>query len=139
MSKRQRLFATILLSSLVSAASIAQPEETGASHPASRSCIGLVHIRNSEVLDRQHILFTMGGTEMYVNTLPHPCPGLRRDTPWLHRTSLDQVCDLDIITVLNSTGGGFMPGASCGLGRFEPIGQAEADALREQLKAAKKP
>lgn len=139
MSTSQNRYATILLSGLICTAGVARAEEPEAPHAASRSCLSLSHIRNSQVLDRQHILFTMSGSEMYVNDLPHPCPGLRRDTPWLHRTSLDQVCDLDVITVLNSTGGGFMPGASCGLGKFKPIGKADADALRAQLKAAKKP
>ncbi|MEJ2760591.1 MAG: hypothetical protein P8126_03375, partial [Gammaproteobacteria bacterium] len=36
----------------------------------------------------------------------------------MYRTSLSQLCDLDIITVLDSVGGEYRPGASCGMGHF---------------------
>jgi hypothetical protein len=49
----------------------------------------------------------------------------------MYRTSLPQLCDLDIITVLDDAGFGFMPGASCGLGRFYPITKDEAKAMKE--------
>jgi len=39
----------------------------------------------------------------------------------MYRTSLSQLCDLDLITVLESGGFGLMPLSSCGLGRFYPI------------------
>ncbi|MDH3511808.1 MAG: hypothetical protein OER85_13220, partial [Gammaproteobacteria bacterium] len=45
--------------------------------------------------------------------------------------SLSQLCDLDIITVLNDYGFGFTPGPSCGLGRFYPITKEEAKALQK--------
>lgn len=105
----------------------------------SESCISLVRIKSSEVLDRSRMVFTMNNGSMYLNTLPYPCPGLRRDTPYLHRTSLNEICDLDIITVLNEGGGGYMPGASCGLGKFVPTSKEEVAALKEQLKAATRP
>jgi hypothetical protein len=100
------------------------------------SCLALMRIRSSEILDRSHMVFTMNDGSMYLNTLPYPCPGLRRGTPYMHRTSLGEICDLDIITVLNQVGGGFMPGASCGLGKFEAVQQADVDALKQQAKAA---
>ena len=108
-----------------------------AQDPVARACLGLMQIRTSEVLDNQHILFTMNDGTLFPNNLPYACPGLRRDTAWLHRTSLNNVCDLDLITVLNHGGGGFMPGASCGLGRFEPVPRPQLESLRAQLKEAK--
>lgn len=52
----------------------------------------------------------------------------------MYRTSLSQLCDLDMITVLNDFGSGFTPGASCGLGRFYPITKEEAKELRKKPK-----
>ena len=83
------------------------------------------------------MLFTLNDGSLYLDNLPYPCLGLRRDTAWLHRTSMNEVCDLDIITVLNHVGGGFMPGASCGLGRFDPIAKPALDLQRTQLKEPK--
>jgi hypothetical protein len=49
----------------------------------------------------------------------------------MYRTSLNQLCDLDIITVLNSLGFGFMRGPSCGLGSFQPVTEDEVALLKE--------
>ncbi len=114
-------------------------EDANLSGARPESCISLTRIKSSEVIDRSHMVFTMSNGSMYLNTLPYPCPGLSRNTPYLHRTSLNEICDLDIITVLNEGGGGFMPGASCGLGKFVPTSKEEVAALKEQLKAPAKP
>jgi hypothetical protein len=50
------------------------------------------------------------------------------------RTSLSQLCDVDIIIVLIDIGFGFSPGVSCGLGTFFPISEETA----RQLKAEKR-
>ena len=44
-----------------------------------------------------------------------------------------------IITVLNPGGGAYMPGASCGLGKFVPVSKEDVTVLKQQLKAAAKP
>ena len=84
-------------------------------------CISLARIDRVNVLDNQSIEFHMRGGESYINILPHSCPGLRRNQPFMYRTSLNQLCDLDIITVLDQGGFGLRPMGSCGLGRFEPL------------------
>ena len=112
-------------------------EDSTPEPPKALSCLRLTQIDSSSVIDRQHIVFRMRDGRWYVNNLPYPCAGLRRDTPWLLRTSIAEVCDLDVVTVLNSIGGGFMPGASCGLGRFEPVSEADVTALKAQAKAAR--
>jgi len=96
-----------------------------------RRCISLNRISRTQVLDDHNILFYMRGGQIFRNELPHRCPGLRRQQPFMYRTSLSQLCDLDVVTVLHDHGFGLTPGASCGLGRFYPITKDEIEALRE--------
>lgn len=84
-------------------------------------CLHLNRIKRIEILDKETIVFHMLGKKRYVNRLKHPCPGLRRNKPIMYRTSQNMLCDLDIITVLENAGFGFLPGASCGLGSFEQV------------------
>lgn len=107
---------------------------TGADEPSgerAERCVQLSRIARTEVIDDQNILFYMRGDEIYRNQLPHRCPGLRHERTFMYRTSLSQLCDVDIITVLYNHGFGFTPGASCGLGRFQPITKDEINALKE--------
>ena len=91
----------------------------------AKKCIHINRISSVRVIDNQHIRFKMSGGTDYLNTLPHTCPGLGKHTPIMYKTSLNQLCDLDTVTVLNSIGGGFMRGASCGLGKFVPLTEDE--------------
>ncbi|MDH3512997.1 MAG: hypothetical protein OER85_19325, partial [Gammaproteobacteria bacterium] len=97
----------------------------------AKRCIPLRSISTTKVVDDYNILFYMRGNDIYRNQLPHRCPGLRNERAFMYRTSLSQLCDLDIITVLNDYGFGFTPGPSCGLGRFYPITKEEAKALQK--------
>jgi len=108
---------------------------TDAAAPPAKSCLGLTRIRSSSVLDARHILFTMNDGSLYLNTLPHRCNGLRSTTPYMYKTSLSQVCDLDTITVLDQVGSGFIRGASCGLGKFEPVGKTDVEMLKQHIAA----
>lgn len=98
-------------------------------------CIPLSQIRNTRIVNDSTLLFYTSGGKIYKNTFPHRCSGLRSADTFMYRTSQSQLCNLDIITVLNRIGSGFMPGPSCGLGDFEPIDKAAAEAL---IKAEKK-
>ncbi len=82
-------------------------------------CLPLRQIRRSEVRDERTIDFFTGGRRTYRNTLPNSCPGLNLERAFSYRTSLTQLCSVDIITVVSRTPGG--PGASCGLGKFQPV------------------
>jgi hypothetical protein len=93
-------------------------------------CISLNRIDRTHVLDDQQILFYMRGKDVYLNRLPRRCGGLSTHKRFTYRTSMSQLCNLDMITVLTSAGGGMMRGATCGLGHFYPITEDEADALR---------
>ena len=113
----------------VSTGDIAIAEESA--EDTAERCVNLRRISRTEVIDDQNILFYMRGGTIYRNQLPHRCSGLKIQRKFMYRTSLSQLCDLDIITVLYDHGIGFTPGPSCGLGRFYPITEEEVQALKE--------
>jgi len=87
------------------------------------NCLSLARIDRSDVLDDQTIIFEMKGNDYYVNRLPYRCPQLGFEERYSYSTSLTQLCNTDIITVITSTG----RGASCGLGMFEKIEKKETE------------
>ena len=113
----------------VAAGGVAVAQETAAPAAASSAapdakpgpqkvdCIDLIRIDRSEVLDDQTILFHMKGGKIWRNRLPYRCPQLGFEKAFSHRTSINRLCSVDTITVLNTTAR--MPGATCGLGEFE--------------------
>ncbi len=94
-----------------------EARETG----AAVDCIPIVQIRESRVRSDQVIDFRSSGKKWYRNTLPYSCPSLGFEERFSYKTSLSQLCSTDIITVLYTTGGRLDPGASCGLGKFQPV------------------
>ena len=98
-------------------------------------CLHMSRIKSTEILSNKQIVFQMQGGDYFLNTLPYACPGLRRDSTLLYRTSLDLLPNVDVVTVLESLGSaGFLPGASCGLGIFEPMEKEEIAGLRKGAK-----
>lgn len=87
-------------------------------------CIPIRAIRSTNVRDDRSIDFVMNGRKIYRNTLPQSCPSLGFEKRFSYTTSLSQLCSVDIITVLWNTGPGLQPGASCGLGKFQPMEKA---------------
>ena len=94
-----------------------------------KNCINLNQIDRTDVVDDDTILFYMRGKDIYENDLPNKCPELRSEDRFMYRTSTSQLCNVDTITVLNDLGFGFMPGATCGLGKFAPISEEAAEEL----------
>ena len=92
-----------------------------AAKPAGKaeSCINLRQIRESRVRDDQTIDFYMTGGKVYRSILPNRCPQLGFEQRFSYKTSLSQLCSTDIITVLMDPG--LTRGASCGLGKFQPV------------------
>src|SRR6056297_2313928 len=82
----------------------------------TRHCLPMAQIDRVEVVDDRTLLFHMHGDKDYVNHLPYRCAGLETEA-FIHETSLNQYCDLDTITVYNTSVG--MRMASCPLGEFE--------------------
>ena len=93
------------------------PEATPDGKP--ESCISLNRIRQSHVRNDRVIDFEMYGGKLYRNTLDYSCPSLGFEKRFAYRTSMSELCSVDIITVLQSPG--ITRGASCGLGEFQPV------------------
>jgi hypothetical protein len=102
----------------------------------ARSCIPLNDIDRTSVIDNNTILFYgRGRDDIYRNDLPQSCPELSNEQRFMYRVSLAQLCSNDTITVLEDAGFGFMPGPTCGLGKFAPITKDEADDLEQRSHA----
>ena len=84
---------------------------------AERDCLPMSQIDRIEIVDDQTLMFHMHGDRKYINRLPYPCHGLKSEGTFLHETSLNSYCDLDIISVLDTSIG--MRLGSCPLGDFE--------------------
>lgn len=85
------------------------------------SCLQLTSFRSTEIRDDWTIDFIGTGGRVWRNTLPNKCPGLKSADAFTYATSLSQLCNVDIITVLNNFGGNLQRGAGCGLGQFVPV------------------
>ncbi len=83
------------------------------------SCVQISRISSTRVHGDSTIDFHMNGRKVYRNTLPMSCPGLGFEERFFYKTSIGQLCSVDIITVLQSPG--LSRGASCGLGKFQPV------------------
>lgn len=88
------------------------------------SCLLLQNIRESKVIDDATIDFYTRDGKVYRNRLPNSCPQLGFERAFSYQTSITQLCNVDIITVLMTTSP-LQRGASCGLGKFTPIEKPE--------------
>ena len=120
---KRPLLALVALSSL-SASLMARPlkpEEEAKIRPAGPPvhCIQPSQIRETRVRDDSTIDFYMVGNQVYRNKLPQSCPQLGFEERFGYETSINQLCNVDIIHVFTTSPP--MRGASCGLGDFQPI------------------
>jgi len=123
--KRRRGAAPALALLLSCAAALAAEdgggEAAGARPEGAENCVSLQAIRSTRIVDDQTIIFYMRAGDIYINRLPRRCPGLRRSDGYSYETSLTQLCNTDIIRVLERFGGALpRPTTACGLGFFQP-------------------
>lgn len=108
------------------------PAQAQASESEARNCVNLRRVDRTSVVSDQTILFYMKDGEILRNDLPSRCPTLMTEDRFLYRTMLNQLCSVDTITVLTDFGFGFIPGATCVLGEFEPVSAEQSEALERQ-------
>jgi hypothetical protein len=98
-----------------------KPEQEARIQPAGKpvDCVQPNMIRETRVRDDSTIDFYMNSGAVYRNTLPYSCPQLGSEERFGYETSINELCSVDIIHVLYDTPP--MRGASCGLGKFQPI------------------
>lgn len=103
------------------------PAERAPVSPAARvvgeptNCIPRSQFRETRIRDDSTIDFMRTSTTGWRNTLSNRCPGLRSANAFTFRSTGSQVCSVDVIHVLQNTGGRPSRGAGCGLGQFVPI------------------
>jgi hypothetical protein len=128
-------FALLAFVLCVSAPGVSVPQEGGDQRESGERdmdathCVRVQSIEKIDIVDANTLVFRMRGDEVYRNELPHECPGLRQNDTLMYRSSVGQLCSVDIVTILDDWGFGFAPGASCGLGMFHPITEQIADEL----------
>jgi len=91
------------------------------------NCVTLSQLRETRVIDDRTIDFILNDGTILRNTLPNRCPSLGFERAFSYSTSINRLCNVDIITVI-AQGGGPRRGASCGLGMFVPVKPAETPA-----------
>lgn len=104
--------------------------DPAAAEATARTCIPIIQIRQNEFPDDSTIVFRMRGGHDYVNHLPHRCFGLKFERGFSYTTSLNRLCNTDIIHVIHQGGGGAI-GSSCGLGLFAPIARGAEVVVSE--------
>ena len=106
-------------------------QTSGAPAPAAVSgnkvvCLQTYLIDHTQVVDDSTILFYMRGREVWKNSLPHQCFGLRMSGGFQYETSINEICsNLQTIRVIEQ-GGGPRFGSTCMLGVFTPYTPAAA-------------
>lgn len=117
-----RLVPFVLLALLAAApARDRVPAATPAGEPVD--CLPIPQIRETRVRDDRTIDFYTRGRQVYRVTLPQACPELGFQRAFSYQTSLSRLCSVDIITVFRQAP--ISRGASCGLGRFQPVTLAD--------------
>lgn len=137
MSITKLLPAAMLGSAMLAAGtgvSLAQTDDNGLTR-----CLRLQRIDHTDVINDSTILFYLRDGTIYRNNLPQRCPDLKAQDRFMYRVTLPELCDVDVITVLNNIGPGYMPGASCGLGKFQAISKETADQITQAAKRGKAP
>jgi hypothetical protein len=88
---------------------------------APMHCLPITSITESRVQDDWTIDFRTGVRQWYRVTLPQRCNSLGTYRAFKYETSLSQLCNTDIITVMEFGGPGGGPRGSCGMGDFQPV------------------
>jgi hypothetical protein len=85
-----------------------------------QSCISLQQLRETRIRDDWTIDFIAESGRVWRNTLTSRCSGLKVGNSFSYETSLSQLCNTDIIYVLEPAVD-LHRGPACGLGEFVPV------------------
>ncbi|SIN59720.1 hypothetical protein SAMN02745824_0253 [Parasphingorhabdus marina DSM 22363] len=124
-----RMLTPLLIGSLVAAGGVAYAGKSSSKDDKyviteigePENCIRRSQIRSTDVISDSIIDFKMRGGDIYRNTLPNRCSGLAFEEAFSYRTSVNQLCSVDIIRVIDNSGGGIRERNACGLGKFQKI------------------
>ena len=82
------------------------------------TCLDVIKIKETKVLDDQTILFEVYGGAVYICRLPARCVGLKISGGFSYDGSMGKLCKQDIIRVVDVGAG---PVSTCGMGEFVRI------------------
>jgi|HubBroStandDraft_1064217.scaffolds.fasta_scaffold00026_7 hypothetical protein len=112
-----RLIAPVLgLAALIAACGFVRRDAAAdPAEPAGKVCLQIVRIGQTKILDDRTILFKMRDGQVWKNTLPFPCVGLKVENGFSYESRTDDICsNLQSIRVLRQ-------GSVCLLGAFTPF------------------
>ena len=101
------------------------------------TCLSLMRIDSTRVLDDQTILFFLRDDRVYRNYLPRKCPGLAQQNRFSYVSRTGQLCNVDAVTVLEQWAGRLEEGFTCRLGDFHPISPEEIEDLEALHRGSK--
>lgn len=87
-------------------------------------CVRPSLIKQTRVLDDNHIIFEMRGNRVYLNTLDHKCSRLGFERSITYDVRGNKLCSLDVVSVFDTTLGA---GPGCFLGEFELLEEIPKD------------
>lgn len=90
----------------------------------TKNCVRTTRIRNTDIIDDNHIVFQMRNGDAYLNRLSDGCHQLEFEGTFSYKTSIAQLCQHEIIRVVDDSNQ--MERGACGLGEFEEIVEAES-------------
>lgn len=106
------------------------------SYAETERCISTREIRNTEILDQQHLVFELTGNRLYLVQFQYTCPGLRRGASIIYESRNNRLCRLDQIRAFEP--GPAIPNPPCSVPGFMPVEEGQVALLKESLKSKRK-
>jgi hypothetical protein len=131
MSRTMKMSVPLVILGVTATAPALAQEASQERNMDAEHCVRISNIDSIDVINDRTLVFRMRGGSSYRNDLPRNCPGLDEDDALMYRSSIGQLCNIDIVTVLDDWGFGFAPGVSCSLGMFHPITEQTVEDLAQ--------
>lgn len=96
-------------------------------------CLRTSDFRRVEILDSKRLVFYGRGDARWLNQLPKPCPGLRRNDTLRFDMRSSRLCQHDGFGSVDPFGPSM--GISCYLAQFEPVSPEQVEMLKDALRA----
>ncbi len=99
------------------------------------SCLNARRLRDTDVLDAQHVAFKMGRDEYYLVQFKHRCLGLRKNRPVRLNMRNSRLCKYDSIQGIDPDSMvGMREGMRCSIPGFTKVSKAQVEQLKVALK-----
>ena len=109
-------------------------DEIADGYAETSHCLSKQQYRHVTIIDEQHLLFRGGANKAWLNKLRNPCRGLRRNDALLFELHGSGACDMDRVSVIDTSLGGQRAGPSCSLGEFKRIPRNYVERIEALLR-----